>query len=125
MGPPGAGKGTQGERLAARLEVQPLATGDMIRAALKGGTPMGERLRVFYETGDLVPDDVVLGLVAEALDRRESAGGFLLDGFPRTVAQADGLALTAISTKSTIRCGLIARGYGGGACRAHLRSARL
>ena len=54
---------------------------------------MGERVRVFYEAGDLVPDDVVLGLIAEALDRRENAGGFLLDGFPRTVAQADGLAV--------------------------------
>jgi adenylate kinase len=93
MGPPGAGKGTQGEQLSARLEVPPLATGDMIRAALKEGTPMGERVRVFYEAGDLVPDDVVLGLIAEALDRPEHAGGFLLDGFPRTVTQADGLAL--------------------------------
>ena len=93
MGPPGAGKGTQGERLAAWLEVPSLATGDMIRTALKEATPMGERVRVFYEAGDLVPDDVVLGLIAEALDRRENAGGFLLDGFPRTVAQADGLAV--------------------------------
>ncbi len=93
MGPPGAGKGTQGERLAAWLEVPSLVTGDMIRTALKEATPMGERVRVFYEAGDLVPDDVVLGLIAEALDRRENAGGFLLDGFPRTVAQADGLAV--------------------------------
>ena len=93
MGPPGAGKGTQGERLAAWLEVPSLATGDMIRMALKEATPMGERVRIFYEAGDLVPDDVVLGLIAEALDRQENAGGFLLDGFPRTVAQADGLAV--------------------------------
>ena len=93
MGPPGAGKGTQGDRLAAQFRIPRLATGDMIRAALKAGTPVGERLRVFYEAGDLVPDEVVLGLIAEALNRPESAGGFVLDGFPRTVAQADGLAV--------------------------------
>jgi len=93
MGPPGAGKGTQGARLAERLEIPSLATGDMIRAALKEATPMGEQVRIFYEAGDLVPDDVVLELIAEALDRRENERGFLLDGFPRTVAQADGLAV--------------------------------
>ena len=93
MGPPGAGKGTQGELLAQRFGVPRLSTGDMIRAALKEGTPLGERVRSFYEAGDLVPDEVVLDLIAEAFARRESAGGFVLDGFPRTVPQADGLAL--------------------------------
>ena len=75
MGPPGAGKGTQGARLAERLEIPSLATGDMIRAALKEATPMGEQVRIFYEAGDLVPDDVVLELIAEALDRRENERG--------------------------------------------------
>ena len=91
MGPPGVGKGTQGELLAERFGVPRLSTGDMIRAALKAGTRLGERVRVYYEAGDLVPDEVVLGLIAEAFDDSGAAAGFLLDGFPRTVAQADGL----------------------------------
>ncbi|MYC86999.1 MAG: adenylate kinase [Gemmatimonadales bacterium] len=91
MGPPGVGKGTQGEFLAERFGVPRLSTGDMIRAAFKAGTPLGERVRAYYEAGELVPDEVVLGLVAEAFDGSEASGGFVLDGFPRTVAQADGL----------------------------------
>ncbi|MXW56412.1 MAG: adenylate kinase, partial [Gemmatimonadales bacterium] len=85
------GKGTQGEFLAERFGVPRLSTGDMIRAAFKAGTPLGERVRAYYEAGELVPDEVVLGLVAEAFDGSEASGGFVLDGFPRTVAQADGL----------------------------------
>ncbi len=91
MGPPGVGKGTQGEFLAERLGVPRLSTGDMIRAALQAGIPLGERVRVYYEAGELVPDEVVLGLIAEAFDGSEASGGFVLDGFPRTVSQADGL----------------------------------
>ncbi|MXW67144.1 MAG: adenylate kinase [Gemmatimonadales bacterium] len=91
MGPPGVGKGTQGEFLAERFGVPRLSTGDMIRAALEAGTPLGERVRAYYEAGELVPDEVVLGLVAEAFDGSEARGGFVLDGFPRTVPQADGL----------------------------------
>ncbi|MYA33176.1 MAG: adenylate kinase [Gemmatimonadales bacterium] len=91
MGPPGVGKGTQGEFLAERFGVPRLSTGDMIRAALKAGTALGERVRDYYEAGELVPDEVVLGLVAEAIDGSEASGGFVLDGFPRTVPQADGL----------------------------------
>ena len=91
MGPPGVGKGTQGELLAERFGVPRLSTGDMIRAALEAGTPLGERVRVYYEAGELVPDEVVLGLIAEAFDGPEAGGGFVLDGFPRTVPQADGL----------------------------------
>ena len=91
MGPPGVGKGTQGEFLAERFGVPRLSTGDMIRAALEAGTPLGERVRAYYEAGELVPDEVVLGLVAEAFDGSEASGGFVLDGFPRTVPQADGL----------------------------------
>jgi len=91
MGPPGVGKGTQGEFLAERFGVPRLSTGDMIRAALEAGTPLGERVRAYYEAGELVPDEFVLGLVAEAFDGSEASGGFVLDGFPRTVPQADGL----------------------------------
>lgn len=92
MGPPGAGKGTQGDRLARRLRVPRLSTGDMLREARRAGTPLGEEARRYMDAGELVPDDVILGLIGEAFDRPESASGFILDGFPRTVAQAEGLA---------------------------------
>lgn len=91
MGPPGAGKGTQGERLSDRLGIPRLSTGDMIRAALEDGSALGERVRGYYEAGELVPDEVVLGLIDVALERPDAREGFVLDGFPRTVAQADGL----------------------------------
>lgn len=94
MGPPGAGKGTQGDRLAARLHVPRLSTGDMLREARRAGTPLGGKARRYMDAGELVPDDVILGLIGEAFDRPESASGFILDGFPRTVAQAEGLART-------------------------------
>jgi len=91
MGPPGAGKGTQGELLAQRLGIPRFSTGDILRQALRDGTPMGLEARRNMHSGELVPDDVILGIVGEALDGEESSRGFLLDGFPRTVAQAEGL----------------------------------
>jgi adenylate kinase len=92
MGPPGAGKGTQGELLARRLGIPRYSTGDILRQALRDGTPMGLEAKRFMHAGELVPDEVILGIIGEALEHDESAGGFLLDGFPRTVAQAEGLA---------------------------------
>lgn len=92
MGPPGAGKGTQGERLAAALDVPRYATGDMLRAAVRRETSVGERAREFMEAGELVPDEIVLESVAETLESPEARDGFILDGFPRTVVQAEGLA---------------------------------
>ncbi|MFW6206767.1 MAG: adenylate kinase [Gemmatimonadota bacterium] len=91
MGPPGAGKGTQGERLAEAYGVPRYATGDMLRAARREGTEMGRRAAEFMDAGELVPDEVILGIVREALERREAAGGYVLDGFPRTLPQARGL----------------------------------
>lgn len=91
MGPPGAGKGTQGERLGEWLGVPRLATGDMLRNARRAGTELGERARRYMDAGELVPDDVILGLIGEALEGPAADGGFVLDGFPRTVAQAEGL----------------------------------
>lgn len=91
MGPPGAGKGTQGERLAEEHGVPRYATGDMLRAARREGTEMGRQAAEYMDAGELVPDEVILGIVREALDRPEAAGGFILDGFPRTLAQARGL----------------------------------
>lgn len=91
MGPPGAGKGTQGDLLAEWLEVPRLSTGEMLRAARQAGTGLGRRARRYMDAGELVPDEVILGMIDEALDRPEAGGGFVLDGFPRTVAQAEGL----------------------------------
>lgn len=91
MGPPGAGKGTQGERLAEMLDVPRYATGDMLRAARREGTEMGRRAAEYMDAGELVPDEVILGIVRDALARPEAADGFVLDGFPRTLPQAEGL----------------------------------
>ena len=92
LGPPGAGKGTQGARIAAHLGVRQLATGDVLRAAVKEGTPMGLAAKGYMDRGDLVPDDVILGIMKEALAKPESARGVVLDGVVRTVPQAEGLA---------------------------------
>ena len=92
MGPPGAGKGTQGELLARHMGVPRLSTGEMLREARANRTELGRRAHTYMGRGDLVPDEVVLGLVAEALDGPRSQEGFVLDGFPRTIAQAEGLS---------------------------------
>lgn len=92
MGPPGAGKGTQGDRIAERLGIPRLSTGDMLREARKSGTPLGREARRYMDAGELVPDDVILGIVDAALGQERAEPGFLFDGFPRTLAQADGLA---------------------------------
>lgn len=92
VGPPGAGKGTQGELLARSLGVPRHSTGDILREAVRNETRRGRAARSYMEAGELVPDDVILGIIGEALDRPESHDGFVLDGFPRTVVQAEGLA---------------------------------
>ncbi|MCD6056698.1 MAG: adenylate kinase [Thermomicrobiales bacterium] len=98
MGPQGSGKGTQSERLRARLCLSSIATGELFRAAIKGGTALGKKIQAVYDRGDLVPDDLTIALVEERLDQLadvRSGGaqidGALYDGFPRTVAQADAL----------------------------------
>ena len=91
LGPPGAGKGTQGERIAKRFGVPKLATGDVLREAVRAGTPSGREAKAFMERGDLVPDAVILGIMKEALTRPEAARGVVLDGVVRTVPQAEGL----------------------------------
>lgn len=91
LGPPGAGKGTQATRMAKRLAVPQLSTGDMLREAVASGSALGVRVRDIMERGDLVPDDVVIAVVADRMDHSEAASGFILDGFPRTVAQAEAL----------------------------------
>lgn len=91
FGKPGAGKGTQAPRLAAALGVPTLATGDVLRQAQQDGTPLGRKAKSFMDRGDLVPDDVILGIVAEALAKPEYKPGVILDGVVRTVPQAEGL----------------------------------
>ncbi|MGK7310994.1 MAG: adenylate kinase [Candidatus Longimicrobiales bacterium M2_2A_002] len=91
LGAPGAGKGTQGALLAETHDVERISTGDLLREAVRKGTPLGREARKYMDAGELVPDDVILGMVREVLDD-EGDAGFILDGFPRTVDQADGLA---------------------------------
>lgn len=91
LGPPGAGKGTQAKLLTDRFGIPQISTGDILRSAVKDGTPMGTKAKSFMDAGALVPDEVVVGIVRERLAKADCAQGFILDGFPRTVAQADAL----------------------------------
>ena len=91
LGPPGSGKGTQGERLQEDLRLPYYATGDILRAAVREGTELGKEAKEYMGRGDLVPDEVMVGLIAERVASAEAADGFILDGFPRTIAQADAL----------------------------------
>jgi adenylate kinase len=92
IGPPGAGKGTQALCLAARLGVPHVSTGDLFRANLSDATPLGVEARSFMDGGDLVPDQVTVAMVRERLDESDAVDGFILDGFPRTVSQAESLS---------------------------------
>ncbi|TMQ52835.1 MAG: adenylate kinase [Candidatus Eisenbacteria bacterium] len=91
LGPPGSGKGTHGKRLSESLGVPLVATGDILRQAIAEGTALGKSAQEHVKSGRLVPDETVLGLIETRLGRRDAQGGFILDGFPRTVAQAEGL----------------------------------
>src|SRR5581483_2005434 len=91
LGAPGAGKGTQAQRLAARFGIPQVSTGDMLRAARREGTPLGRKAEEYMNKGALVPDVVVIGLVEERLGKADAQKGFILDGFPRTIPQAQAL----------------------------------
>jgi adenylate kinase len=91
LGPPGSGKGTQGERLQEDLRLPYYATGDILRAAVREETELGKSAKRYMDAGDLVPDEVIVGVIAEALDSEEARDGFILDGFPRTTPQAEAL----------------------------------
>jgi len=92
LGAPGAGKGTQAQRMQVRHGVPQVSTGDLLREAVAAGTPLGRAAKVVMDAGQLVADDIMLGIIRERLARPDAARGFILDGFPRTIAQADGLA---------------------------------
>jgi adenylate kinase len=91
LGPPGAGKGTQAERLARGRGIPKISTGDILREAVHAGTETGLRAKTVMDRGELVSDDVMIGIVKERLERKDALGGFVLDGFPRTIAQAEAL----------------------------------
>jgi adenylate kinase len=99
VGPPGAGKGTQAARLVSTYEIPHISTGDMLRAAVKAGTELGKQADEFMKAGDLVPDEVVIGMVIERIGEDDCQKGFMLDGFPRTRPQAEALA-TALKEAS-------------------------
>jgi len=91
LGPPGAGKGTQAQMLMEKFSIPQISTGDILRSAVKNATPMGVKVKEYMDAGALVPDDVVVGIVRERLQQADCTNGFILDGFPRTVPQADAL----------------------------------
>jgi len=96
LGAPGAGKGTQAEILCKKLQIPTISTGNILRAAIKDGTPTGKKAKSFIDAGQLVPDEVIIGIVSERLAQADCAGGYILDGVPRTIAQAEALEASGI-----------------------------
>lgn len=102
LGSPGSGKGTQAQFIAERFGIPQISTGDMLRAAVRDGTPLGLEAKKVMEAGQLVSDDIILGLIKERIIKDDCKDGFLLDGFPRTIAQADGLAAMGVNIDHVI-----------------------
>jgi adenylate kinase len=102
LGGPGAGKGTQAAYITQRYGIPQISTGDMLRAAVKAGTPLGLAARTVMDRGDLVSDDVILGLVKERIAQADCRGGFLFDGFPRTIPQAEAMKVTGVPVEHVL-----------------------
>ena len=102
LGGPGAGKGTQADTICAALNIPKISTGDMLRAAVQAGTPLGVQAKEIMDTGGLVSDEIILGLVAERIAESDCVNGFLLDGFPRTIPQAEGLESLGVAVDKVI-----------------------
>ena len=102
LGPPGAGKGTQAQRLARQLQIPQVSTGDMLREARRKGTTLGQEAARYMDSGQYVPDEVVIGIVRERLAEEDAVGGFILDGFPRTQAQAQALEQMGITLDAVL-----------------------
>jgi adenylate kinase len=104
LGPPGAGKGTQAQIIAGELGVPAISTGDIFRANVSGQTELGKQAKVFMDAGDLVPDEITVAMVRERLGEPDAKGGFLLDGFPRTIAQAEQLGASLAEMGNRLDC---------------------
>jgi adenylate kinase len=126
LGGPGAGKGTQAGFITKKYGIPQISTGDMLRAAVKAGTPLGLEAKKVMDAGGLVSDDIILGLVKERLQQPDCASGYLLDGFPRTIAQAEGMKALEINVRYVVEIDVdddeIIRRMGGR--RVHLTSGR-
>lgn len=102
LGAPGAGKGTQAERLCKTLNIPTISTGNILRAAIKNGTPTGLKAKAFMDEGKLVPDDVIIGIITERLAEEDCKNGYILDGVPRTIAQAEALEKSGIKFDAVV-----------------------
>lgn len=102
LGPPGAGKGTQAAYIRERYGIPQISTGDMLRAAVSAGTELGQQAKAVMDRGDLVSDDLIIGLVQERITASDCANGFLFDGFPRTIAQADALREAGVAIEAVV-----------------------
>jgi len=106
IGPPGSGKGTQARMLQEKFHIPQISTGDLLREAIKEGTPLGRKAQVYMDKGELVPDELVSAMVAERLQKKDCLEGFLLDGFPRTIIQANVLSENLAQGKQKLNCAL-------------------
>ena len=104
LGPPGAGKGTQAARIAEAYTIPHISTGDILRANVREGTPLGTEAKRYMDAGDLVPDDVIVGMVGDRLEEPDARSGFLFDGFPRTVPQAESLERLLVERETPLTC---------------------
>ena len=111
LGAPGAGKGTQAEILCDKLGIPTISTGNILRAAVKDGTPMGKKAKGFMDAGALVPDDVIVGIVKERLAEPDCAKGFILDGMPRTIAQGEALEQMGVEIDKVVNLIVPRRGH--------------